>query len=508
MSVSQRAFRLIPFFVLKLRAVTAAMFFLKLRQILPCLTLAPLLLSGCGVENVANTTSTPPASLNLAAGHTQQWVEQLQNQTLTSVCPTATSCSPTNQVAGIATDAQNNIYIDGNALTDMPGITDLPFGGVFASKYDSNGNLLWTQEFAPATSFGYAEASSIAVDSEGDTYVGGLITGDFPDYPVDAAQLKLMLVKIDPNGHILSEQQYNTNLFLFLITGESMTLLPNGQVAFGWTSASTTTGDENQSFLYVVDPNTSTAIWQKSYLGSNDLQALTSDAEGNLYATGVSLGAFPGMSYLPGTTTQPSPVPFALKVQSGTGEILWQQNFSTYLAANPSNTQFNSIALDSAGNVILGGATTSPQNLLCSGLCDIPSAQGQGAIVAKIDGQTGNSLWTKSFTTGYGDGVEDVTTDASGNSFAVGFTNGAMSSVFSQPIDNLFALKLDANGDPIWVQQFGTGPWQNLLPPTIGLRGTTDLAGDLVIGGETEGAFPGISNPTQLGEAFVIKFGP
>jgi Beta-propeller repeat len=466
-----------------------------------------LFLVGCGgsmASSGGNTSSgTTGTPLNLPAAHTQAWVQQIQNQVLPPQCPTASSCSPTNQVNAVATDSQGDAIIAGTSLTEFAGAVDFAWNhNGFVAKFDPTGKLLWTQQFGPVSSAGFDDISSVVVDSQGNSYAGGMTTGAFPGYTNPDSQIELILAKLDPNGNLLWVQQYQTGLQLTNTLGESIALTPKGQVAFGWTSASTSAASGNESFLYLVDPVTAMAVWQKSYPGQNEMMSLSSTADGNLIGVGVSMGAFPGS---PTATVE---APFVVEFDGTTGTPIWQQAFSTYLSSTPSNTQFMSSAEDTAGDVLVGGASTSVSSELCEGLCDLPSTQGQSAIVAKLNGQTGEILWIKDFSTGEGDGVTGVAADPSGDMFAVGFTNGSIADGFTQPTENLFALKLSSSGTVVWAQQFGTGSWMQGLPPTKGIQAVSDASGNLFVAGETESAFPGISNPTNLGEAFAMKFGP
>jgi hypothetical protein len=470
-----------------------------------------MLLAGCGATTNAGGgsgggtgsggTSTP---LYLPPGNTQRWVKQIENQTLPADCTTPSSCWPTNQVSAVATDRLGNFIIVGETLTEMPGVVDYqPNYGIFITKYDTNGNLLWILQTGPASSTGFANISSVSTDTSGNIYAGGYTTGAFPGNTNPDNEYNLLLLKIDPNGNMLYAQQYNTDLYLFNVLGASMALVPSGQIVFGWISDATSGGTGYQSFLYVINPDTAQKIWQKSYAGSNEMTAMTSDSQGNLVIVGESLGNFPGVESA--TTINP----FAVKLNGTNGDILWQQVFTSEVPTPQTILGFFGIAADGNNDILIGGATTTNSVGLCTGICNeanLPYIYEQSAIVAKLNGQTGNVMWFKDFNTGLGDGVTGIAVDANNNAFAVGFTNGSMADGFTQPTDDLFALKIDTNANVLWAQQFGTGPGKSLS--LIGIQAATDFSGNLLVGGETTGAFPGNTNPTGLGEAFVIKFGP
>jgi hypothetical protein len=463
-----------------------------------------VLLSGCGATtNTGGGSGGTGTPLNLPPGHTFQWAEQIGNQMYTTFCPTATSCSPMNQVTSTTTDQQGNVLITGMALTELPGAVNFALTHtLFVAKYSSSGTLAWIQQFGTIDPNGFSDLYSITTDSLGNIYVGGSTTSEFPGY-TNPGTMELIVAKLDPSGNILWVQQYDPNFSLFNILGETMTLTPSGQLVFGWTAIGASGSAGYQSFLYVVDPNTAQTLWQQGYAGSNEMIGLTSDSQGNLIATGESIGTFPG------NATSKTAVPYVVKFNGSTGDIIWKQTFSAEMSTAQTLLSFASITTDSNNNILIGGATTTSPLGLCQGLCNLPSVNDQSAVVAKLNGATGTVMWFKGFSTGLGDGATGVTVDSNNNAFAVGFTNGSMADGFTQPTDDLFALKMDTNGNVIWAQQYGAGIWTSPGEvPYIGIKATTDTAGNLFVGGETTGALPGNSNPTGLGEAFVIKFGP
>jgi hypothetical protein len=167
----------------------------------------------------------------------------------------------------------------------------------------------------------------------------------------------------------------------------------------------------------------------------------------------------------------------------------------------------DTIASDGNGNALVAGAMTTYPFGLCEGQCNYQGfPSDQSAVVAKLDSATGDLIWFKYYYTGAGEGFTGTAVDTSGNYYAVGFTNGIWADGFTQPTDDFVALKMDSNGNPIWAQQFGTGTWTTGGAPWVGIQATTDTTGNLYVTGSTEDAFPGNTNPNQLGEAFLLKF--
>jgi hypothetical protein len=148
----------------------------------------------------------------------------------------------------------------------------------------------------------------------------------------------------------------------------------------------------------------------------------------------------------------------------------------------------------------------SSQYLIAVGQVTDPSDQ---CVLAKLDGATGNVDWINQFSTGAGDEIYGVAVDPQGNIAATGITAGVFAPGFQQPEDNVFILKFDASGQNIWAQQIGNGvPDVGNAGPQVGPSLAVDPSGDIFVGNQTQGAFPGFSNPNNAVEMFVAKYGP
>lgn len=129
--------------------------------------------------------------------------------------------------------------------------------------------------------------------------------------------------------------------------------------------------------------------------------------------------------------------------QSG-GMLLWAKTLGS---ANQDIA--TSVATDSAGNVFVGGL-----------------ANGRNGFAAKYSSD-GAPLWNKSFgNTGIHAGitrVNDIAVDSGGSAFVIGTFSGqtdfdpgpADYSLTSNGDEDVFVLKLDANGNFVWAVSFG-----------------------------------------------------
>jgi hypothetical protein len=131
------------------------------------------------------------------------------------------------------------------------------------------------------------------------------------------------------------------------------------------------------------------------------------------------------------------------------GTHLWSHNWG-----GVQDEEGNSLAVDAADNVIVGGYVTGPVDVGCGAL---PVAAGvdSAALIKLTPG--GVCTWSKSF--GTGSQVTGVAVDPSGNILATGVFSGTINLgagvVTSLGVNDGFIAKFDASGTPLWSKTFG-----------------------------------------------------
>ncbi|MEG4231420.1 SBBP repeat-containing protein [Microcoleus sp. Pol11C3] len=113
---------------------------------------------------------------------------------------TAESDSP----SGLAVDSAGNLYLTGGTNGALGG----PNAGgedIWATKYDSNGNRLWLKQFGTA---GADSSSDLAVDSAGNLYLTGETSGALGG--PNAGGEDIWATKYDSNGNLLWLKQFGT----------------------------------------------------------------------------------------------------------------------------------------------------------------------------------------------------------------------------------------------------------------------------------------------------------
>lgn len=189
--------------------------------------------------------------------------------------------------------------------------------------------------------------------------------------------------------------------------------------------------------------------------GNDELRAVTSDGEGNVYAAG----------YTSGPKGQGLDAWVARYDAEGTPQ--WEDAFN---GPDSMTDVFDSIAIDADGNLILGGYTRS-------------AATGHDAFLRKID-PDGGVLWSRVFPgdNGGSDIIWDVDVSAAGHIYAAGYEEGPAGEG-----RNAWLAKYDTDGNEIWSRAFN-GP-ESLDDQLQGLAVVEE--DDVVVTGYEDGAaFP------------------
>jgi hypothetical protein len=232
-------------------------------------------------------------------------------------------------------------------------------------------------------------------------------------------------------------------------------------------------------------------LWTKNFdAGVGDLVV---DAGGNILVTGsytgtpdLGGGPLPSPAFMSGGA-------FVAKFDAAGGHV-WSKGFP------PSNgaTSGGVIAVDLAGNVVIGGSTTGCINLGSGNLC--PSGYGGDLFIAKLDA-TGTPLWSKIGGGTNNGGVQSVVMDAQGNIALAGWYSDTLdlgSGTFTAG-GPTFVAKLDSAGTPIFVKPIGGGGAApiSIVFDSAGNELTAGSAGAFDIGGGplTSGGFVGKLDP-------------
>lgn len=178
------------------------------------------------------------------------------------------------------------------------------------------------------------------------------------------------------------------------------------------------------------------------------------------------------------------------------------------------NDHSQSITTDLNGNIYLTGYFFSTSDFdPNTGVVNLTSNGVEDIFIQKLDAN-GNLIWAKQIGGIGEDSGQSIQVDASGNAYITGYFTGTVdfnpgagiTNLSSMGIDDAFILKLDVNGDFLWVNQIGGTEFDQ------GLAVNIDPSGNVLTTGNFRNTIdfepgPGITNLTSNGsdDVFIQK---
>ncbi len=218
---------------------------------------------------------------------------------------------------------------------------------------------------------------------------------------------------------------------------------------------------------------TGTVVWAQNFGGSGAIASCKGvgvDSAGNVYVGGnFAYGSLttPALGKIGGGDA------FVVKLNAA-GTVQWSHNYG----GSGTNTYGKALAVDSTGNVYLGGDFNSG-SLTTLGLNRIGS--GFDAFALKLN-TAGAITWAKNFggsaSFAYG---EAIAVDSAGNVYLGGYFSGTSLTTPALPVkgyEDGFVVKLDASGASIWARNYGgTGAYAYVFALAV------DSASNVYLGG-------------------------
>jgi len=385
------------------------------------------------------------------------------------------------------------VYITG--YTSSPNLDDY-----LTIKYDASGNEVWVRTYNNDQANGTDEAEAIAVDDSGNVYVTGFSTGNGTNF---------LTIKYDPSGNMIWATRYDgpgtfgdipsgiaaDNMGNVYVTGEGSganNIWDIVTIKYGPTGAALwiTTYDGpaadydhpnaltmgSDGYIYVTgfskgintsaditlikyNPSTGQIEWVNRYDDPSHHDdsgfALDTDANGNVYVTGISDADF-----------------ITLKYSAVTGAITWQSFYTGSLFSRPA-----AIAVDLSGNVIISGSFFRDTTI-------------DDYITIKYN-SAGTQQWVSFYDyNAFQDNVKSMDIDGSGNVYVTGFV-GTSNNIFER---RAVTIKYNTSG----AQQ-----WTEVLPSegSDGRKVKVDAHGNVYVAG----TFGGLGAAT-LFDCFTAKY--
>jgi len=382
--------------------------------------------------------------------------------------------------------ARVHTYVGTSAVTDTPTYDRLAweevYPGVDMVAEPARGGVAYRFVLSPG-----AKVSDVVMRWEGATAVRAVDDGRGVDVETGIGVLRVR------------------GLRAFAVEGEQRTELPARHVVRGQDVGVEVDGWDGRGSL-VIDPT----IGWSSYLGGSAGEALYAaavDGTGNVWVSGNSLSDDFPMTTGALDTSRNGWDAVVSKVSS-TGALLW----SSYLGGTGTEYGGDAIAVDSAGNAIVGGATTSSDFPTTTGAYDTSLYGTNDAFVLKLN-SSGTLAWSTYLGGGGTESVQAIAVDSTGavlvagNTYSPNFptTTGAHDTTLGGTNDG-FVAKLNAAGTTlVWSTYLGGA--QGDFPSTIAV----DSGGNAFVVGSTDStAFPstGGFDTTLSGtnDGFVTKF--
>jgi hypothetical protein len=346
----------------------------------------------------------------------------------------------TDEAQAIAVDDSGNVYVTGISTGNGTNFLTI--------KYDPSGNTIWTSRYDGPGTFGDTPRG-IAADNMGNVYVTGEASGANNIWDI-------VTIKYGPSGAALWITTYDGPAADY-DSPNAMTMGSDGFIYVTGFSKGIDTGFDLALIKY--DPSTGQIVWINRYDDPSHFDdsgfALDTDANGNVYVTGLSDFDF-----------------ITLKYSALTGAITWQSSYTVNLFGRPA-----AIAVDLSGNVIVGGSyyrTTTKDDY----------------ITIKYN-SSGVQQWVSFYDyNAYDDDIKSMDIDGSGNIYVTGFASTS---------DNIFerravTVKYNSSGAQQWTEVLSTAG-------SDGRKVKVDAYGNVYVAG----IFGNFDPPTYF-DTFTAKY--
>jgi hypothetical protein len=337
--------------------------------------------------------------------------------------------------------------------------------------------LAWTRAFGTERDdFGRA----IAADSDGSVYVTGYSEGAF-EGAENAGSWDAFLVRLDGAGGVVWTREWGGDgeeLAQAVVTDDA------GHVyVAGYTSSSLAAEEAagaHDAFLTVFDADGSQGATEQWGTNADEYVTAAARAPAGVVIVGYTKGAFDGFE-------NQGRDDLFVTLCDFDGAPLWTRQLGS------AETDYaQAVHVDSAGNVLVAGYTAGK-------LGDDDDLGAEDAFLVAFDAE-GEQLFVRQWgsdTTDYGLGVAS---DAAGNAYVTGYAYGSIAGEPAIAGEDGYVTKFDATGARAWTRQFGT------LSRDSARFVAVDAEGDVLVGGDTEGAFAKEALPGGKRDSFIVRF--
>ncbi|MFM1876962.1 MAG: hypothetical protein RL266_2699 [Bacteroidota bacterium] len=373
-------------------------------------------------------------------------------------------------------------YFEGTIDLDPgPGLQEfISFGGsdAFIQKLDPSGNFLWARSFGGLYT---DQAASVTVDPDGNVYITGhfMNTVDFDPGPGTYGRTAvggkdIYVMKLDASGNYLGSRAFGGSSN---DQGNIIKADPYGHVYITGFFSTTTDFDPGSGGLsshtsagsldaFVLKLNPTWGVAWVSVLGGADVDmawGIEFDADDKVYVAGIfsqTVDFDPG----PGSTTYTSAAGYdaCINKLDSAGNFIWAKAIS-----GPNHVEAYSIKLDDLQNIyVVGDFWATPDFDPGPGTVNVNSNGFFDVYVLKLDSD-GDFVWVKTIGGSGNDYGQSIELDASGDILIAGTYQGAVD--FDPSTGS--AVMTAAGGFDVFVQKLdnsGNFLWAN----SVGGSGT------------------------------------
>ncbi len=324
----------------------------------------------------------------------------------------------------LAIDKKDNVFLTGeyqDSLTFGVYKFTTPNINAFLVKYDSNGNLLWAAQ--PITT-NFSEGHSLSTDKSGNVYVAGYFQNSltFGTYTLTTtSNYAPFIAKYGPGGNIIWAKQGTVTGFTYGIS--VATDLANNSYITGYFSNQLTLGSytltahgTDNIFIAKYDSN-GNVLWVKQpYSNQFSMgQAITSDANGNIYLSGDFKDSLIFGTYILNANNRQD---IFLAKYDSSGNVIWAKQ--TTVPSSNSQGDVGSIITDGSGNIYLTGYFMDTISFGSNSIYN-NNAGKRGIFLAKYN-SLGSAVWAESSFSKYANDWQgfSVATDKSKQIYLAG----------------------------------------------------------------------------------------
>lgn len=284
---------------------------------------------------------------------------------------TANPGSGTTTATSTVVDANGNVYTLGNATGDFGNQLNQGTNDVVLTKYDSAGNLQWTRLVGSA---GNANGASLALDPNGGVVIAGATDANLSTSAIADGNNDSFVAKYDANGNqtwVKQIQTLSANQAASVSVDSSGNVYVGGQVT-GTIGAGQTNQGNGDAYIAKLDSKGNLVYEQQSGTSAADSVAATAvTSDGGLMVASTQNGHAILSKYANGDATQSPVWQVDLGDLQNGGAIggLAVSGGKIYVSGNTTNT-----ALNANGQAAIANASTGGSDAFVFALTDSGSA--------------------------------------------------------------------------------------------------------------------------------------